>query len=84
MQTNEMIKKASRVLAGLLLILIGAYLILFEIAMTISEGHLLDPMPLNKKIKIYITILIVVAIGATSIFFGVKTLKRKKKIESTA
>jgi hypothetical protein len=38
MQTNEMIKKASRVLAGLLLILIGAYLILFEIAMTISEG----------------------------------------------
>jgi hypothetical protein len=34
---------------------------------------------LNKKIKIYITILIVVAIGAASIFFGVKTLKRKRK-----
>lgn len=77
MQTNEMVKKALRILSGLLLILIGAYLILFEIAMTISEGHLLDAMPLNKKITIYITILIVVAIGATSIFFGVKALKRK-------
>lgn len=38
----------SRVLAVLLLILIGAYLILFEIATTISEGYLLDTMPLNK------------------------------------